>query len=42
MLVVPRTPKRTQVTMRGEPARSDLFLNSSLDPILPGVSESQK
>ena len=31
---VPRTPKRTQVTMRGEPARSAFFRNLSTDPIV--------
>ena len=39
---VPRTPKRTQVAIRGEPARSAFFRNLSTDPIVPGVSESQK
>jgi hypothetical protein len=42
MLGVPRAWKRTQVTMRGEPAFSASAPDSSFEPIVPGVSESQK
>jgi hypothetical protein len=38
----PDTGTHPGVTMRGEPARSSSFSNSSLNPILSGASVSQR